>query len=63
VEGPGQQGFHCANDRRTVQPYVRPIGALYAAGHDEIYDADRLKRIATNGLIGIEISLLGFSAA
>lgn len=36
------------------------------AGHDEICDADRLitltrcKRIATNGLIGIEISLLGF---
>jgi hypothetical protein len=36
------------------------------ADHDEICDADRLitltrwKRIATNGLIGIEISPLGF---
>jgi hypothetical protein len=46
--------------------HVRLLARSTTAGHDEICDADRLitltrwKRIATNGLIGIEISFLGF---
>lgn len=49
-----------------MQSYVRPVSAVIAAGHDDTRDADRLitftrsKRIASDGLIGIEVSPLGF---
>ncbi len=42
VERPGLQGMRRVNRRRTVQSYVRPMSAVWTAGHDEIRNVDRL---------------------